>query len=416
MDLLRFLTAGSVDDGKSTLIGRLLHDSGNILDDQMEAIKKANRKNDDGTLDLAILTDGLKSEREQGITIDVAYKYFSTPLRKFIIADTPGHIEYTRNMVTGASNCDLSLILVDARKGLLEQTFRHTYIASLLGIRHIVVCVNKMDMVNYEQNVFDDIVKDFDRISSKIDVESIHFIPLSALKGDNIVHYSQRMNWYQGPALLDILEHTEIIRKDEVSVNASFPVQWVIRPQTDALHDYRGYAGRIAGGFFKKGDAVTILPSGVKTTVKSIDTLEGELEEAVASQSVTMLLNGDADISRGDTIVKLQEAPLLATEFEADLCWMSGELLNQQTKFILQHNSKTTICRITEILYKVDVNTLDQDHDDRNIGANDICHVRIKAANPLFLERYEDNRLNGAAILIHPITKVTVGALMVRKV
>ncbi len=416
MDILKFLTAGSVDDGKSTLIGRLLYDTGNILEDQMEAIRRANRKNDDGTIDLAILTDGLKSEREQGITIDVAYKYFSTANKKFIIADTPGHIEYTRNMVTGASNCDLSLILVDARKGLLEQTFRHTYIAHLLGIRHIVVCVNKMDMVDYEQNLFDDIVTDFERISSKIDIERIDFIPLSALKGDNIVHYSKRMDWYQGPSLIDILEHTEINHEAGSSDNTSFPVQWVIRPQTDALHDYRGYAGRVNGGALRKGDEVMIVPSGVRTKIRSIETLDGEIEAAAASQSVTLLLDDDADVSRGDVIVKHKDTISLTQEFEADLCWMAGEVLNPQARFILKHNSADILCKVTEVLYKVDINSLEQNFDEKRIGPNDICRVRVKTASPVFAEQYEENHQNGAAILIHPNTKSTVGALMVRSI
>lgn len=416
MDILKFLTAGSVDDGKSTLIGRLLYDTGNILEDQMEAIRMANRKNDDGTIDLAILTDGLKSEREQGITIDVAYKYFSTPNKKFIIADTPGHIEYTRNMVTGASNCDLSLILVDARKGLLEQTFRHTYIAHLLGIRHVVVCVNKMDMVEYEQKIFDDIVNDFDRISSRIHIERIDFIPVSALKGDNIVHYSERMDWYQGPALIDILEHAEVIREEAASDSASFPVQWVIRPQTDTLHDYRGYAGRVNGGTLKKGDEVTIVPSGVRTKIHSIEILDGEIEEALESQSVTLLLEGDADISRGDVIVKQKETLQLTQEFEADLCWMAGDVLNLQMRFVLQHNSADTLCLVSEVLYKIDINTLEENFDDKKIGPNDICRVRVKTSSPVFAELYEKNHQNGAAILVHPQSKSTVGALMIRKV
>lgn len=416
MDILKFLTAGSVDDGKSTLIGRLLYDTGNILEDQMEAIKRANYKNENGTLDLAILTDGLKSEREQGITIDVAYKYFSTTGKKFIIADTPGHIEYTRNMVTGASNCDLSLILVDARKGLLEQTFRHIYIAHLLGIRHIIVCVNKMDMVGFEQKAFDEIVDDFDRISSRINIDRIDFIPVSALKGDNIVHYSRRMDWYQGPALIDILEHADIIHDKEDSENAIFPVQWVIRPQTDDLHDYRGYAGRVTAGRFRKGDEVTIVPSGVRTKIRSIETLDGEIDEAISSQSVTILLEGDADISRGDTIVKHQEALQLTQEYEADLCWMNGELLNLQTKFVLQHNSARTLCMITEVLYKIDINTLGKNFDDKKIASNDICRVRVKTASPVLAELYKKSHQNGAAILVHPHTKYTVGALMIRKV
>ncbi|MGZ3835456.1 MAG: sulfate adenylyltransferase subunit 1, partial [Mucilaginibacter sp.] len=343
MDLLKFLTAGSVDDGKSTLIGRLLYDSEAILADQLEALHASNRKNDDGSIDLAILTDGLKAEREQGITIDVAYKYFQTEKRKFIIADTPGHIQYTRNMVTGASNAGLAIILIDARKGVIEQTIRHSFLVSLLGLPQVVVCVNKMDMVNYSQEVFDKIVADYKLLASKVGLENINFIPVSALKGDNIVHESANMGWYHGSSLLPYLETVEI-PKDNSSEHARFPVQWIIRPQTDDLHDYRGYAGRVSSGSFRVNDKVTVLPSGFNSTISKIELLDVEPDAAIAGMSVTVHLEDDIDISRGDILVNAHNQPEVSKQIEADLCWMDTRALDTTHTYFLQHNSKVTRC------------------------------------------------------------------------
>ena len=412
MDILKFLTAGSVDDGKSTLIGRLLYDTDSVLADQMEAIKNSNRKNDDGTVDLAILTDGLKAEREQGITIDVAYKYFQTDKRKFIIADTPGHIQYTRNMVTGASNADLAIILIDARKGVIEQTIRHSYLVSLLALKHVVVCVNKMDMVDYEQQVFDDIRKSYLDLAAKLNLSEITFIPVSALKGDNIVNSSLRMAWYTGKNLLEHLETVEVA-EDNLHLPARFPVQWIIRPQTDELHDYRGYAGRVASGTFKLGDSITVFPSGTKSVITKIEVFGGELKQAIQGASVTIHLQDNLDISRGDLLALSSAAPTVANRIEADICWMDTKPLDTSQMYLIQHHSKVTKCKISEILYKVNINTLEK-IDSHDLGLNDIGRVEIKTADELAFDPYEFNKNNGGAIIIDSRTNVTVGALMLR--
>lgn len=412
MDLLKFFTAGSVDDGKSTLIGRLLYDTESILEDQLEALQHSNRKNDDGTIDLAILTDGLKAEREQGITIDVAYKYFQTDHRKFIIADTPGHIQYTRNMVTGASNSDLAIILVDARNGVLEQTIRHSFLVSLLELKHVVVCINKMDMVDYSENVFNDIKAAYVSIASKLNIKEVSYIPVSALKGDNIVYESENMPWYSGKSLLDHLETIEV-NEAVLSHQARMPVQWVIRPQTDELHDYRGYAGRILSGKFHVNDRVTVLPSGIRSEVSKIETDLKEQDEAQSGMSVTLHLKDDIDIGRGDIIVNTSHEPLVSNEIEADLCWMDTRPLDSSIMYLIQHNSKVTKCKIREILHKININTLEK-IDAEDFSLNDIGRIVLKTAEPLAFDLYQDNKLNGGAILIDPRTNLTVGALMFR--
>ncbi len=412
MDILKFLTAGSVDDGKSTLIGRLLYDTGSVLQDQLEAIQKSSRKNDDGTVDLAILTDGLKAEREQGITIDVAYKYFQTEKRKFIIADTPGHIQYTRNMVTGASNADLAIILVDARKGVIEQTVRHTYLVSLLALEHIVVCINKMDMVDYSHEVFDKIVADYQVLAGKLGLDNVTFIPVSALKGDNIVDKSLNTAWYQGQSLLDLLETVSVREKDK-TLPARLPVQWIIRPQTEDLPDYRGYSGRVASGVFKAGDTVKIQPSGIRSSITRIETYDRDLEFAEEGKSVTIHLANDIDISRGDMISEVERAPLVSNVIEADICWMDTRELDTSNTYFIQHNSKVTRCKIQEILYKVNINTLEKENTDF-LGLNDIGRVEIKTADELAFDSYDVNKRNGGAIIIDSRTNVTVGALMLR--
>jgi len=414
MDILKFITAGSVDDGKSTLIGRLLYDSESILADQLEALHRSNRKNDDGSIDLAILTDGLKAEREQGITIDVAYKYFQTDKRKFIIADTPGHIQYTRNMVTGASNANLAIILIDARKGVIEQTIRHSFLVSLLGTPQVVVCINKMDMVDYSEAVYDKIVGDYKALAEKVGLKKVNYIPVSALKGDNIVYPSLNINWYKGDSLLHFLETVEI-EVDDTKAHARFPVQWVIRPQTDDLHDYRGYAGRVSSGSFKVNDKVTVLPSGFHSTIEKIELLDEEPDEAIAGMSVTIHLKDDIDISRGDILVNTQYKPEVSQLIEADLCWMDTRTLDTSHTYFIQHNSKVTRCRIQEILYKVNINTLEKEYHSE-FKLNDIGRIVIKTAEPLAFDLYQNNKANGGAIIIDSRTNVTVGALMLRAV
>ncbi len=412
MNILKFFTAGSVDDGKSTLIGRLLYDTDSILADQLEAIKSANRKNDDGTVDLAILTDGLRAEREQGITIDVAYKYFQTDKRKFIIADTPGHIQYTRNMVTGASTASLAIILVDARNGVVEQTIRHSYLVSLLGIKHVVVAINKMDMVDYSETVFDAITEKYKALAEELKLNDVRYLPVSALKGDNIVHKSERMDWYEGTSLLDYLEQVDTdvqVKSDK----ARFPVQWVIRPQTEDLPDYRGYAGRVASGTFKVGDNITVLPSGATSSIGRIEFFDKDLEEASQGQSVTLHLTSDVDISRGDTIVNSSALPQESKLIEADLCWMDTKALDPSIMYLLQHNSKVTKCKIAEVLYKVDINTLEK-HAADEFKLNDIGRVVLKTADHLPFDFYEDSKANGSAILVDSRTNLTVGATMFR--
>lgn len=411
MDLLKFITAGSVDDGKSTLIGRLLYDTDSILDDQLEAIQRANRKNDDGTLDLAILTDGLKAEREQGITIDVAYKYFHTDKRKFIIADTPGHIQYTRNMVTGASNADLAIILIDARKGVVEQTRRHSFLVSLLAIPNILVCINKMDMVDYDKAVFDKIKGDYERLTENMNAIQIDYIPVSALKGDNIASRSSNTPWYEGKSLLDFLETVEVNRQPETQ-QARFPVQWVIRPQTAELPDYRGYAGRIVGGAFTVGDRVVALPSGFASTITRIELAAESLATAESGASVIIHLADDMDISRGDMIVKVDEQPVLSQQFESDICWMDTKPIDVSQTYLLQQHGKTTKVRIQDIIYRVDIETLEKSASE-SFGLNDIGRIQFKCAEPLALDRYASNKANGGAILIDARNNLTVAALMI---
>ncbi len=414
MDILKFITAGSVDDGKSTLIGRLLYDSDSILADQLEALHSSNRKNDDGSIDLAILTDGLKAEREQGITIDVAYKYFQTDKRKFIIADAPGHIQYTRNMVTGASNANLAIILIDARKGVIEQTIRHSFLVSLLGLQQVVVCVNKMDMIDYSEEVYNNIVKDYQELAKKVNLQNVHFIPVSALKGDNIVNVTENMAWYKGKSLLDYLETIELIA-DNSTEHARFPVQWVIRPQTEELHDYRGYAGRVSSGSFKVNDKITVLPSGFTSTISKIEFFNQELEEALAGTSVTVHLNDEIDISRGDVLVNSSYQPKVSQLIEADLCWMDTRALDTTHTYFIQHNSKVTRCKIQETLYKVNINTLEKEPSE-DFKLNDIGRIIIKTADPLAFDSYEENKANGGAILVDSRTNLTVGALMLRSI
>ncbi|WP_113654186.1 sulfate adenylyltransferase subunit 1 [Pedobacter namyangjuensis] len=412
MNILKFFTAGSVDDGKSTLIGRLLYDTDSILADQLEALQTSNRKNDDGTIDLAILTDGLRAEREQGITIDVAYKYFQTEKRKFIIADTPGHIQYTRNMVTGASTASLAIILIDARNGVVEQTIRHSYLVSLLGIKHVVVAVNKMDMMDYSETVFDAIKEKYKALAQNLNLKDVSYIPVSALKGDNIVQKSERMAWFEGESLLHFLEQVDTDLQDKTT-QARMPVQWVIRPQTDQLHDYRGYAGRVLSGTFKVNDRITVLPAGTNSTISKIEFFGNELSQAQAGQSVVIHLKDNIDISRGDTIVNSSALPIESKLIEADLCWMDGRALDSSITYLLQHNSKTTKCKISEILYKVDINTLEK-HATEEFRLNDIGRVIVKTADALAFDLYGDNKANGSAILIDARTNLTVGALMFR--
>lgn len=412
MELLRFTTAGSVDDGKSTLIGRLLYDTKSIFEDQLASVVKASKQKGDDYINLALLTDGLRAEREQGITIDVAYRYFHTPKRKFIIADTPGHIQYTRNMVTGASTANLALILVDARKGILEQTKRHSFIASLLKIPHIVICVNKMDLVNYDKDVFWKIVDDYKIFSTKLDINDIQFIPISALKGDNVVNRSPNMPWYDGPTLLYLLE-TIHIGSDYNLIDCRFPVQYVIRPNSDQYHDYRGYAGRVEGGIFKPGDEVLVLPSGFVSRIKSIEVMGKEVQEAFPPMSCIMLIEDDIDISRGDMIVRVNNQPIVDQDLELMLCWMNEKSLQLSRKFILRHTTNEVKCIIKEIRYKVDINTLHRIFEFEQISMNDIARVCIRTTKPLFYDKYRINRNTGSIILIDEYTNETVAAGMI---
>jgi len=413
MDLLRFITAGSVDDGKSTLIGRLLYDSKNILVDQLEALERQSRNKEDGEIDLALLTDGLRAEREQGITIDVAYKYFSTPRRKFIIADAPGHIQYTRNMITGASNANLIIILVDARKGVVEQTRRHSIIAGLLNIPHVIVAINKMDLVDYSQDRYNNIVIDYAEVAKSLRLKDVVFLPISALKGDNIVDRSDNIPWYEGPALLDLLEQTEV-EKDIDWTRGRLPVQYVIRPQTEDLHDYRGYAGKIAGGTWRKGDVVTALPSGLTSRITSIETGGREVEEAFAPLSVILQLEDDIDISRGDLLVNGERAPKVAQDLEALVCWMDSKPLQPGNKYLLQLGSRIVRSQIKDIEYRLDVNTLEKDPAPGQAGLNDIVRVRLRTASPLPFDAYTDLPAGGGAILIDETSNVTVGACLLQ--
>ncbi|MDF2478353.1 MAG: sulfate adenylyltransferase [Sphingobacterium sp.] len=413
MNILKFITAGSVDDGKSTLIGRLLYDTNSILDDQLEAIQRANRKNDDGTVDLAILTDGLKAEREQGITIDVAYKYFQTDNRKYIIADAPGHIQYTRNMVTGASNSELIIILVDARKGVIEQTKRHSFIAKLLAMKQVLVCVNKMDMVDYSATVFEQIKNDYQQLAANLGLQDVDFIPVSALKGDNIVHKSERMLWYSGESLLDYLESVEI--HENQAANWRFPVQWVVRPQTDDLHDYRGYAGRVLGEGLTVGDQVIIYPSETYSTVKAIEFNGLQLDRAENGQSVILHLIDDVDISRGDTIANVENQPKFERNIQANVCWFDNKPLDTEQIYLLQSHSKLTKIKIVDVLYKFDINTQEKVFNE-TIKLNDIGRIAIKSSENLVFDLQAENAANSQAIVIDPRTNLTVGALMIQAV
>jgi sulfate adenylyltransferase subunit 1 len=413
MDLLRFTTAGSVDDGKSTLIGRLLYDSKSIFEDQLEAMEESSRRRGDENVNLALLTDGLKAEREQGITIDVAYRYFATPKRKFIIADTPGHTQYTRNMVTGASTANLAIILIDARKGVIEQTKRHSFIANLLRIQHLVVAVNKMDLVDYSEEVYNKIISDFRDFASRLDnIVEITDIPISALNGDNVVDKSEHMPWYQGPTFLYHLEHV-YVGGEENHVDARFPVQWVIRPMSDEWHDFRGYAGRVAGGVFKPGDEVTVLPSGFKTRVKAIHSPDGEQEEAFAPQSVCITLTEEIDISRGDTLVKTNNPPQVSQDIEAMICWFSNKPMPPKAKLVIRHTTQETKAIIQEVKYHVDINTLHKIEGVTGFSMNDIGRITLRTAVPLIHDSYRRNRITGSFILIDPGTNETVAAGMI---
>ena len=413
MDLLRFITAGSVDDGKSTLIGRLLYDSKSILADQLEAIERSSKNKADGEIDLALLTDGLRAEREQGITIDVAYRYFTTPKRKFIIADAPGHVQYTRNMITGASNASLIIVLIDARQGVVEQTRRHSIIASLLRIPHVVVAVNKMDLVDYSQEVFDKIVSDYRTVAEQLALKDVTYIPMSALKGDNIVDQSEQMNWYQGKPLLDFLEEIEL-NQDINLTEPRFQVQYVLRPQTEELHDYRGYAGKVSSGIYRKGDAVVVLPQNIETTITKIEFAGKEVEEAFAPQGVVLHLADDIDISRGDLFVNKGQEPKIASEQEVILCWLDEKTLQPGNKYLLQHNSRIVRTVVRNIEYKLDVNTLQQQPVEGPVRLNEVVKASLKTASPLVFDAYDALPTNGAAILVDETSNSTVAAVLLR--
>ena len=413
MELLRFTTAGSVDDGKSTLIGRLLYDSKSIFEDQVEQIEQTSKKKGLEHVDLSLFTDGLKDEREQGITIDVAYRYFATPKRKFIIADTPGHVQYTRNMVTGASTANLALILVDARNGVIEQTKRHTFIASLLQIPHVFVCINKMDLVDYSQEAYEKVVKEYTDFAAKLNVKDVRFIPISALHGDNVVNRGENMNWYEGGTLLHNLE-TVHISSDHNLRDCRFPVQTVIRPHSDEYHDFRGYAGRVAGGVFKKGDSVVALPSGLESKISGIHTLTGELEEAFPPQSVTITLEDDIDISRGDILVRSENRPEGQQDLDVMMCWLNANPPRPRAKYVIKHTTAEARAMITEIQYKMDINSLHRLEEDKDIKMNDIARVKIRSTKPLFADDYNVNRVTGSIILVDESTNETVAAGMIR--
>ncbi|BCM94196.1 bifunctional enzyme CysN/CysC [Abditibacteriota bacterium] len=413
MDLLRFSTCGSVDDGKSTLIGRLLYDSKSIFEDQLEAVENSSRKRGDEHVNLALLTDGLKAEREQGITIDVAYRYFATPKRKFIIADTPGHVQYTRNMVTGASTSQLAIVLVDARKGVIEQTRRHSFLVNLLRINHIVLAINKMDLVDFDQEVFNQIEKDYRAFASGLDNPmEITAIPLAALHGDNIVDPSDNMPWYSGPTLLQHLEVVEVLDAENHD-DARFPVQWVIRPQSEAYPDFRAFAGRVAGGVFRPGQKVMALPSGFESTIKAIHTIEGDLDEAFAPLSVSLSLEDEIDISRGDMIVSSDDLPRHEQELNATICWFSEKKLIPRGKYYLRHTTREVQAIVSALNYKVDINTLERDEDTANFALNDIGQIHIRTSSPLFFDAYKRNRITGSFILIDAGTNETVAGGMI---
>ena len=413
MDILRFITAGSVDDGKSTLIGRLLFDSKSILIDQLAAIEKQSKNKAGGEIDLALLTDGLRAEREQGITIDVAYKYFSTPKRKFIIADAPGHIQYTRNMVTGASNSELAIILIDARNGVVEQTRRHSIITSLLNIPHVVVAINKMDLVDYSEDVYNNIVIDYQEVAKSLGLKDVQYIPISALNGDNIVEKSANFSWFEGESLLHLLENVQL-DSDINLTDARFSVQYVIRPQAPDLHDYRGYAGQVISGIYRKGDKIIVLPSGIESTIKAIEIGGQEIDVAYALQSVVLHLQDNVDVSRGDMIVPLDNQPQSGQEFEVLLCWMDNKPLKPGNKYLLQINSRLVKSVVKEIEYKLDVNTLQKNYSPEKAMLNDIIKATIKTSSPIAYDSYKKLRQNGGAILIDETSCVTVGACMIQ--
>ena len=411
-ELLRFTTAGSVDDGKSTLIGRLLYDSKSIFEDQFEAVKATSERRGEEGVNFALLTDGLKAEREQGITIDVAYRYFSTPKRKFIIADTPGHIQYTRNMVTGASTANVALILIDARNGIVEQTKRHAFIASLLQIPHLLVCINKMDLVDYSEEVYEEIKEEFSKFSYKLKVTDVDFIPISALNGDNVVEKSEHMPWYGGATLLYYLENVHI-GSDHNLIDCRFPVQYVVRPYSDEFHDYRGYAGRVAGGVFKKGDEVMLLPTGFTSKISKIDSYDGELDEAYPPMSVTILLEDDLDLSRGGMIVRPNNQPENSQDIEVMVCWFNERPMQLRGKYGILHTTQEARCIIKDIRYKLDINTLHRNQEDKTIGMNDIARVVLRTTKPLFFDSYNKNRITGSLIFVDEATNETVGAGMI---
>ncbi|MFC7504779.1 sulfate adenylyltransferase subunit 1 [Nocardioides sp. CPCC 206347] len=412
MDLLRFATAGSVDDGKSTLIGRLLLDSKAIFEDQLEAVEATSQSKGYDYTDLALLTDGLRSEREQGITIDVAYRYFATPNRKFIIADTPGHVQYTRNMVTGASTADLGLVLVDARQGLTEQSRRHAVILSLLRVPHLVLAVNKMDLVGYDQKVYDDIYREFTQFATKLNVPDLEVIPISALSGDNVVHRSENMPWYSGPTLMHHLEHVHVA-SDRDLIDARFPVQYVIRPKSDEFHDYRGYAGQVAGGVLKPGDEVVVLPSGMTSKISKIDLFDEDIAEAFPPMSVTVHLEDDVDVSRGDMIARVKNAPTPTQDIDAMICWMTNAPLQPRQKLAIKHTTRTGRALVKDIQYRLDVNTLHRDLETKELGVNEIGRVTLRTTVPLLVDPYSKNRTTGSFILIDEATGITVGAGMI---
>jgi bifunctional enzyme CysN/CysC len=412
MELLRFATAGSVDDGKSTLIGRLLYDTKSIFEDQLEAVERTSRDRGDEHVNLALLTDGLRAEREQGITIDVAYRYFATPKRSFIIADTPGHVQYTRNMVTGASTASLALVLIDARNGIVEQSRRHAFLASLLRVPHLVVCVNKMDLVDYDEAVFDRIKDEFRAFATKLDIGDLSFIPVSALLGDNVVHRSENMPWYEGSSLLHHLEDVHIA-SDRNLIDVRFPVQYVIRPQTSAHHDYRGYAGQVAGGVMKPGDEVLVLESGLKTTIAGIDTADGPVDEAFAPMSVTVRLTDDIDISRGDMMCRPQNQPRATQDVEAMVCWMTDEPLRVRGMYAVKHTTRSVRAQVREVDYRIDVNTLHRDETADTLSLNEIGRIKLRTTKPLFVDEYRRNRTTGSFLIIDEATGATVGAGMI---
>jgi bifunctional enzyme CysN/CysC len=410
-ELLRFATAGSVDDGKSTLIGRLLYDSKAIFEDQYESIERTSVQRGEET-NLALLTDGLRAEREQGITIDVAYRYFATPRRKFIIADTPGHIQYTRNMVTGASTADVALILVDARNGIVEQSRRHAFLASLLRVPHLVVCINKMDLVDHDQAVFERIRSEFSQFATKLDVNDLVFVPISALNGDNVVHRSENMPWYEGASLLHILEEVHIA-SDRNLIDVRFPVQYVVRPRDDHWHDYRGYAGQVIGGVMKKGDSVVVLPSGFPTTIEAIETMDGSVDEAFPPMSVTVRLADDVDVSRGDMICRPQNRPEVTQDVEAMVCWMHEQPMKTKGKYFIKHTTRDARALVQQVHYRLDVNTLHRDETAETLGLNEIGRVSLRTTVPLFTDEYRRNRFTGSFILIDEATNATVAAGMI---